>query len=107
MKCTFDATIVSDITTKPILSGESTVATFTAMYKEHDDSTKICKVALFGKSATFVDSNFKKGDSVAVEGSVILNNYTAKDGEPKSGLSVNAFSVKAPPKEENTDKKKQ
>jgi single-stranded DNA-binding protein len=74
------------------------------MYKEHDDSTKICKVALFGKSATFVDNNFKKGDSVAVEGSVTLNNYTTKDGEPKSGLSVNAFSVKAPPKKDDSSK---
>ena len=106
MKCTFEATIISDITTKPIKDGESTVATFTALYKEHDDITKICKVATFGNSAESTNNNFKKGDSVVVDGSVVLNTWTSQDGQQKSGLSVNAVSVKAPPKEESTDKKK-
>jgi single stranded DNA-binding protein len=55
------------------------------------DNIQWARVAVFGEAAECVAGSLEKGDRVYVEGRLQLNEWTAKDGEKRAGLSVAAW----------------
>jgi single-stranded DNA-binding protein len=51
------------------------------------------RVTCFAEIAERVAATFKKGDRCYCEGALKLDNWIDKHGEPKHGLSVNAYKV--------------
>lgn len=51
------------------------------------------KVKMFGPNAELVAEKFKKGDRVEVHGAIDLEEWTGRDGQPMTTLTVRAESV--------------
>jgi single-stranded DNA-binding protein len=102
MACKFEGEIISDITNRTSSDGSKFISSATVKYTEYDGKTNICMVSTFGNSAEFMSNNFKKGDTVTVDGCVNLNVYTDKNGQEKAGLSVKAITVKPINKNDKT-----
>ena len=55
------------------------------------DNIQWVRIAVFGERAQELSAILHKGDRVYVEGAIRLNEWTGKDGEKRSGLSVAAW----------------
>jgi single-stranded DNA-binding protein len=66
--------------------------TFTAGVGE-GDAVQWVRVAVFGDRAQELDGVLHKGSKVYCEGRIRLDEWIAKDGAPKHGLSVAAFRI--------------
>jgi single-strand DNA-binding protein len=53
-------------------------------------------VAIFGERAEHVCGTLRKNDKVYIEGAIGLNEWTCKDGKPRTGLSVVASRAEVP-----------
>ena len=51
------------------------------------------KIKMFGPNAELVAEKFKKGDRVEVHGAIDLEEWTGRDGQPMTTLTVRAESV--------------
>ena len=60
---------------------------------ERKEETTWFKVVTWGKQAESCNMFLSKGSSVYVEGSIKLNRWEDKDGQPKSSLEINASQV--------------
>ena len=60
-----------------------------------DDVQWVSCVA-FGERATRVAGTFHKDDKVYIEGAISLSEWTGRDGEKRTGLSVTTTRVEAP-----------
>jgi single-strand DNA-binding protein len=58
--------------------------------------------ALWGKRATSLQPYLAKGARVTVSGPIKLEEYTAKDGTPKTRLRLSVDQIDLPPKMEQT-----
>jgi single-strand DNA-binding protein len=58
-----------------------------------DEDTQWVRVAAFGEAAERLIGRVVKGDRVYVEGDLRLNQWSDREGKPRSGLSVAARKV--------------
>lgn len=63
-----------------------------------DGETNWYRVAKFGKNAEVYADSLKKGDEVIVIGTLKMNNYNDKNGQPKTQLDINASEIGIVPK---------
>jgi single-strand DNA-binding protein len=67
-------------------------ARFNAAVGQGDD-VQWLQVACFGEIAEHLVSTVRKGDRIYCEGTLRLNSWTDRDGQPRSGLPVAAWKV--------------
>ena len=60
------------------------------------DNVQWVSVAIFGEPAEHVCATLRKNDKIYVEGSLTVNEWTARGGEKRTGLSVVASRAEAP-----------
>lgn len=80
--------------------GESTIAAFSLATHETvsfngktEKTTEWFDVVCFGKDATFVIKNLKKGNEVLVEGKLQARSYSTKDGTKVKTFEIRASTV--------------
>jgi single-strand DNA-binding protein len=62
----------------------------------NDDDIQWVSCVAFGERATRICSSFHKDDKVYIEGAISLSEWTGRDGEKRTGLSVTTTRVEAP-----------
>lgn len=62
----------------------------------HGDDVQWVSVAIFGEPAEHICGTLRKNDKLYVEGALSLNEWTGKDGKPRTGLSVVASKAEPP-----------
>jgi single-strand DNA-binding protein len=60
------------------------------------DDVQWLSCVAFGERATRICSSFHKDDKVYIEGAISLSEWTSRDGEKRTGLSVTTSRVEAP-----------
>ena len=68
-----------------------------------DGETNWYRVAKFGKNAETYAKALQKGDEVIVIGTLKINVYTDKNGQPKNQLDINASEIGIVPKGQKTN----
>jgi single-strand DNA-binding protein len=58
-----------------------------------DTPAEWIRVTCFGELATSLAERLPKGTEVYVEGRLRLERWTARDGQPRSGLAISAWTV--------------
>src|SRR5262245_639765 len=87
IECAFIARVGTDPEVKTSQAGKPW-ASLSACVGDGDDAQWL-RVAVFGEKATSL--RVAKGDRVYVEGRIKLENWTGRDGQPRSGLKVAAW----------------
>src|SRR5262245_13984161 len=62
----------------------------------YGDAIERVSCALFGENAEYVCRSMTKNDKLYIEGAIGLNEWTSRDGEKRTGLSVVASKAEAP-----------
>ena len=88
MNCSFECKVIGTPKIGTTRSGKQQV-TFTGVYEDFTGETKICLVNAYGPAAITAAKTLKTEQQVHVEGALLMNTWE-KNGEQKSGLSVNA-----------------
>lgn len=64
--------------------------------KDGNKQTDFFKVSVFGKSAVFCQTYFKRGDGINVQGRMESDKYTNKDGVEVTGWTLMAENIEFP-----------
>ena len=84
-------TIVGNVGKDPeSYEGKSLVCKFSVATKEFNNVTMWHNITCFGKTAEFVKNYIRKGSTVAVSGSYLMDEYTDKDGNKRYNYYINA-----------------
>jgi single-strand DNA-binding protein len=62
----------------------------------HGDEVQWVSCVAFGERATRICSSFHRDDKVYIEGTISISEWTGRDGEKRTGLSVTTTRVEAP-----------
>jgi single-strand DNA-binding protein len=92
--CAFLARIGQEPELKQSAAGKAWVRLSVAV--GHGDDVQWVSCVAFGERATRICSSFHKDDKVYVEGALSLSEWTGRDGEKRTGLSVTTTRVEAP-----------
>jgi single-strand DNA-binding protein len=95
MDGTIEAAFIGRVGTEPELKTSQAGKPWTAINVAvgKDGETQWVRVAAFGETAEHLIGRVVKGDRIYVEGDLRLNQWTDREGKPRSGLSVAARKV--------------
>jgi single-strand DNA-binding protein len=94
IECAFIGRLGQDPELKTSAAGKSWSRLSLAVGYGDDVSWVSC--AVFGESAEHVCSTLRKNDKLYIEGAIGLNEWTGRDGEKRTGLSVVASRAEPP-----------
>ena len=74
----------------PVAVGRYTLAVNRRWKKEGESEADFIPCIVFGKSATFAEKYFAKGQMVCIVGRLQVRNWTDKDGNKRRNMEVNS-----------------
>jgi len=95
IECCFVGRLTQEPELKTSVAGKSWARLSLAVGYGAED-TQWVSVAVFGETAEFICKALHKGDQLMVEGGLRLNEWTGRNGEKRTGLSVVASRAEPP-----------